>query len=120
MYSFIDCVYLGESYMSGDVFDKGDNCNTCKCLADGSVQCSAKSCFSSNFFFSFFFFFFFLSKYLYSFFFVLSKYLYLFFFFFSVNACNSSSFFIFLLRIINVVIKLVSNVFLHFLFFSNV
>lgn len=33
--------------MSGDVFDKGDNCNTCKCLADGTVQCSGKSCFSN-------------------------------------------------------------------------
>lgn len=37
VYFFIDCVYLGEGYMSGDVFDKGDNCNICKCFVDGIV-----------------------------------------------------------------------------------
>ena len=43
-----DCVHLEEGYMSGDIFAKGDNCNSCKCMADGTIQCSEKSCFKGK------------------------------------------------------------------------
>lgn len=47
-YFFTDCVYEGQYYTRGDIFDKGDNCNSCKCMADGTVQCSEKQCFPGN------------------------------------------------------------------------
>lgn len=43
-----ECVYGGEYYTRGDIFDKGDNCNKCTCMDDGTVQCSEKYCFPGN------------------------------------------------------------------------
>lgn len=47
-YFFTDCVYKGQYYTRGEIFDKGDNCNSCKCMADGTIQCSEKQCFPGN------------------------------------------------------------------------
>lgn len=47
-YLCTDCVYKGQYYTRGDIFDKGDYCNTCKCMADGTIQCSEKQCFPGN------------------------------------------------------------------------
>lgn len=44
----LDCRYGNELYVKGATFDKGDNCNTCKCLADGTVRCSEKRCHNSK------------------------------------------------------------------------
>lgn len=43
-----ECLYGGEYYTRGDIFDKGDNCNKCTCMDDGTVQCSEKYCFPGN------------------------------------------------------------------------
>ena len=42
---FTDCKFNGQFYSRGEIFDKGDSCNTCKCLFGGTVQCSEKKCF---------------------------------------------------------------------------
>lgn len=43
-----DCKYEGQSYNRGDIFNKGDKCNNCTCLEDGTVQCSEKDCSSGT------------------------------------------------------------------------
>ena len=38
------CEYGGEWYDVGDHFDDLDGCNTCNCMADGSVGCTTMGC----------------------------------------------------------------------------
>ena len=38
------CRHLGVTYTAGEMFPKGDDCNTCKCLRTGDVQCTEKKC----------------------------------------------------------------------------
>ena len=41
---FTDCRYLGKFYKAGEVFPKGDNCNSCTCTVTGDVRCDNRSC----------------------------------------------------------------------------
>lgn len=43
------CRHLGVTYTAGDIFPMGDDCNTCKCLRTGKVQCSEKKCHPGNY-----------------------------------------------------------------------
>lgn len=45
----IGCRHLGMTYTAGDIFPMGDDCNTCKCLRTGQVQCSEKKCHPGNY-----------------------------------------------------------------------
>lgn len=40
----LGCRHLGVTYTAGDIFPKGDDYNTCKCLRTGEIQCSEKKC----------------------------------------------------------------------------
>lgn len=41
---FTDCRYLGKYYKAGEIFPKGDNCNSCTCTVTGDVTCDNRSC----------------------------------------------------------------------------
>ena len=41
---FTDCRYLGKYYKAGEIFSKGDNCNSCTCTVTGDVTCDNRSC----------------------------------------------------------------------------
>lgn len=38
------CTYGGKTYNVGEGFGRGDNCNKCLCVADGTIECSAATC----------------------------------------------------------------------------
>lgn len=38
------CSYNGRDYHAGDTFPDRDGCNTCSCLAGGSVVCTERAC----------------------------------------------------------------------------
>lgn len=46
---FIGCRYLGVIYIVGDIFFMGDDCNVCKCLRMGEVECLEKRCYLGNY-----------------------------------------------------------------------
>jgi hypothetical protein len=38
------CSYAGETYPPGTSFPSEDGCNTCSCMANGTVACTARAC----------------------------------------------------------------------------
>lgn len=42
------CHYAGKTYGEGDSFPSDDGCNTCSCMSDGNVGCTAKACLSCD------------------------------------------------------------------------
>jgi hypothetical protein len=38
------CSHGGKTYAVGEGFGRGDNCNKCLCVADGTIECTADSC----------------------------------------------------------------------------